>query len=198
MGAVSFGIPEDEVGFLVKAMGLKTFVEGGTHKGRTAKKMSALFSKVYTIEKSEAMLAHARETLEGLSNVTLLQGDTREHLAAILEQNDDILFWLDAHWCGGESYGADDECPLIEELGIIFQHNKNAVILIDDARLFVAPPPLPHKIEHWPTLRDIFEATPAGWGGDGVPGCALSVPAGRGAAVSAVPAAAPERSVRRR
>jgi len=73
------------------------------------------------------------------------------------------LFWLDAHWSGGDTYGENDECPLMDELKIIFQYRKNYVILIDDARLFMAPPPKPHKIENWPSIKEIVNILPYEW-----------------------------------
>jgi hypothetical protein len=73
----------------------------------------------------------------------LIYGDSREELGPIIEREDNILFWLDAHWSGGETYGESDQCPLIKELEVIFRYSKekNFAILIDDVRLFLAPPP---------------------------------------------------------
>ena len=163
MGLVNFGVPEKEVEFLKENMKLDILVEGGTYKGGTAKSMSKKFRKVYTIEKSDVMFDFAKENLKGTKNVTLLKGDTREHLHSIMENNDNILFWLDAHWSGGDTYGEEDQCPLLDELKIIFEYKKNNVLLIDDARLFLAPPPEPHKIPYWPTLLDIINVLPARW-----------------------------------
>lgn len=144
-------------------MGLDVFVEGGTYKGGTAKKMSDKFRKVYTIEKSDVMFKEAEQNLKDIPNVTMLKGDTREHLKNVLDNNDNILFWLDAHWSGGDTYGQEDECPLIEELEIIFDYPKNYVILIDDARLFLAPPPYPHNFRNWKSMKDIFNSIPQNW-----------------------------------
>jgi 16S rRNA G966 N2-methylase RsmD len=164
MGLINFGVPEKETEYLKKSMKLDVFVEGGTYKGGTAKSMSGKFRKVYTIEKSDVMFDIAKENLKDVSNITMLKGDTREHLHTILENNDNIIFWLDAHWSGGDTYGEEDECPLIEELEIIFEYpDKNQVILIDDARLFLAPPPYPHKVENWPSLTDILQTLPMNW-----------------------------------
>jgi hypothetical protein len=163
MGIVNFGIPEEETDFLKNNMGLDIFVEGGTYKGATAKNMSEKFNKVFTIEKSDVMFDLAKENLKNNKNIVMLKGDTREHLRNILEENDNILFWLDAHWSGGDTYGEVDECPLVEELEIIFEYDKNYVILIDDARLFLAPPPSPHKIDNWPSLTDISNIIPDTW-----------------------------------
>lgn len=163
MGLINFGVPEKETEFLKKNLGLDVFVEGGTYRGGTAKKMSEFFKKVYTIEKSDVMYDIAKENLKDISNVTMLKGDTREHLTQILDSNDNIIFWLDAHWSGGDTYGEEDECPLVEELDIIFKYPKNYVILIDDARLFLAPPPHPHKFQNWQSLADIAKSLPDSW-----------------------------------
>ncbi len=163
MGVVNFGIPEDEAKYLKELLSLDIFVEGGTYYGETAKSMSKNFRKVFTIEKSDTVYDIAKENLKNISNISLLNGDTREHLHNILVGNDNILFWLDAHWSGGQTYGKEDECPLIKELEIIFEHNKNYVILIDDARLFLSPPSLPHKIENWPSLKELVAVIPSDW-----------------------------------
>lgn len=163
MGLVNFGVPKKEAEFLKNSLNLDVFVEGGTYTGGTAKEMSDTFNKVYTIEKSDIMFDKAKNNLKNISNIKILKGDTREHLKKILEDNNNFLFWLDAHWSGGDTYGEKDECPLIEELKIIFQYDKNYVILIDDARLFLAPPPFPLKIENWPSLVDILRVLPVTW-----------------------------------
>lgn len=165
MGANSFGIPEKPATFLRKELGLNVFIEGGTYKGGTAKRMSAVFSHVVTIENSRAMYEKAVDILHPVENVDLLYGDTREHLKGLLPKYDDILFWLDAHWSGGHTYGEGDECPLIEELKIIFDYvgTKSFCILIDDARLFLAPPMKPHKVAEWPTIVDIVDVMPDDW-----------------------------------
>ncbi len=164
MGIINFGVPEKETEYLKKIMKLDVFVEGGTFRGGTAKNMSDKFRKVYTIEKSDVMFDIAKENLKDISNITMLKGDTREHLREILDHNDNILFWLDAHWSGGDTYGEEDEYPLLEELEIIFDYsNKNQVILIDDARLFLSPPPYPHKFQNWQSMKDIFSILPDNW-----------------------------------
>lgn len=164
MGLVNFGVPEKEAEYLKEILKLDVFVEGGTYEGGTAKKMSNMFSKVVTIEKSDVMYTKAKEILNNYSNVTMLKGDTRENLRNVLESNNNILLWLDAHWSGGETYGKGDECPLVEELEIIFDYDKNQVVLIDDARCFLAPPPSPHDYKNWPTLLDIVSVMPENWG----------------------------------
>lgn len=164
MGLVNFGVPEKETEYLRNIMKLDVFVEGGTYKGETAKNMSTNFRKVYTIEKSDIMFDIGSENLKDIDNITMFKGDTRDYLHDILKNNDNILFWLDAHWSGGDTYGEEDECPLVEELEIIFEYsNKNKVILIDDARLFLAPPPAPHNYQNWQSVTDIVRILPEDW-----------------------------------
>jgi hypothetical protein len=158
-----FGIPEKQVNYLQKNMNLELFIEGGTYQGNSAKQMGLKFNKVFTIEKSQQMYDIAKQNLSAIKNVHLLQGDTRDFLNELLNEHDNILFWLDAHWSGGFTYGENDECPLLEELKIIFDHKKNYAILIDDARLFLAPPPSPHKLSAWPSLADIVRGLPNDW-----------------------------------
>lgn len=163
MGIVRFGMPEQEVLFLQNKLGLKVFVEGGTYTGGTAINASKVFDFIFTIEKSDQMYEVAKHNLSGIAEITLLKGDTREHIDSITQQNHNLLYWLDAHWSGGDTYGEDDECPLIGELGAIFKYNKKCAILIDDARLFLATPPKPHVLENWPTLKHIVKAIPDEW-----------------------------------
>lgn len=163
MGLINFGVPKKETDYLKRILELDVFVEGGTYKGGTAKEMSEFFRKVITIEKSDVMHGIAKQNLKDISNITMLNGDTREHLIKILENNDNIFFWLDAHWSGGDTYGKEDECPLIEELEVIFDYPKNYVILIDDARLFLAPPPYPHNFNNWQSITDIARVIPDSW-----------------------------------
>jgi hypothetical protein len=65
---------------------------------------------------------------------------------------------LDSHWSGGETYGKGDECPLLAESGAFRGKWDGHVLLVDDARLFLSPPPEPHKIQNWPTIDRVLTA----------------------------------------
>ena len=73
----------------------------------------------------------------------------------ISQLNSPSIFWLDAHWCGGSTYGVDDECPLLEEISLIIEHAENHIIIIDDARLFLKPPTKLLSSDQWPGLNEI-------------------------------------------
>jgi len=160
MGIINFGIPIREALSVSKILNLDIFVETGTWMGETASKMSQFFKRVYTIEASESLFKISQHKLKNFDNIIACLGDSRKILNSIIENEDNILFWLDAHWSGGNTYGENDECPVIEELNAIFKHKKNYAILIDYARLFLAPPPLPHNFLNWPSILDISNAIP--------------------------------------
>jgi hypothetical protein len=82
--------------------------------------------------------------------------------SVLLERNNvSTLFWLDAHWCGDAAFKGELECPLVNELWVIRRSFKETrteyAIMIDDARLFTAPPPAPHNANQWPELRQIAD-----------------------------------------
>lgn len=86
------------------------------------------------------------------------EGSSRVVLPQIIDRTIPTLYWLDGHWSGGVTGGADDQCPIIAELTAIADGHPDDCILIDDARLFLAPPPPPHSREQWPTYRQIEDA----------------------------------------
>ena len=68
-----------------------------------------------------------------------------------------VLYWLDAHWCDETSAGEETQCPLLEELEAIGSISDRSVVLIDDARLFMAPPPKPAVTEGWPQFSEVLD-----------------------------------------
>lgn len=159
MGIIRMGPPEDIVTFLKVRFKIKTFIETGTFHGGTTRWAAQRFGQVYSIEKSHILYTQTNNKLASIRNITCLEGDSREHLRKLAPTlNESAIFWLDAHLCGGDSYGANDECPLLQEIETIDTQTGNAhALLIDDARYFMAPPPQPHKIAQWPDLSSVFE-----------------------------------------
>ncbi len=73
-------------------------------------------------------------------------------------KDESVFYWLDAHWCvADEAAGYASQCSVLDELSAIRQMNAQSVICIDDARLFLCPPPKPHKIEDWPSFDAIVK-----------------------------------------
>ena len=159
MGIITMGPPQDIVLYLNETFNVRYFVETGTFEGGTAHWASQFFKKVTTIEYSETYFKKAKERFKDIDNIELVFGDSRNQLPIILEKlNEQALFWLDAHWCSLGSYGENDQCPLIQELELISQSSHNHFVLIDDARLFMAPPPLPNSMQYYPDLIEVVNA----------------------------------------
>jgi hypothetical protein len=158
MGDVRMGPPERLVLSLRDALSATTFIETGTFRGATAEWASHHFAQVHSIERAESLYSSVRDRLGGIANLTLHLGDTREILPGLIGALDaPALLWLDAHWSGGETSGADDECPLLDELEIADQSSTELAVLVDDARYFLAAPPAPHRLGDWPDLAEVVD-----------------------------------------
>ena len=158
MGAVTFGIPKKLVCLIKEHYSIEIFVETGTFKGKTSVWAAGIFRDVFTIENSKELFEYASKTLSKYQNIHLLFGNSTLHLNKITaEINQSSIFWLDAHWCGGSTYGNDDPCPLLDEIRIIKQSNFNHILMIDDARFFLKPPPQPQDPDLWPGLKEILD-----------------------------------------
>jgi hypothetical protein len=159
MGWTTLGAPRETVIWLRDKLKIKHFVESGTYLGDTADWASKNFSSVSTVERYEPLYRKAIERFRSQQNVKLYFGDSRVHIRTIVDSlTEPAIFWLDAHWSGAGTFGENDECPLMGELEAVNVSRLPHVILIDDARQFLAPPPPPHAPEHWPGIIEILQA----------------------------------------
>ncbi len=150
--------------FLITSFGVDTLVETGTWVGDTAVLSSRYFKEVYTVELGHIPFLDAQKRLKSLSNVHAAEGDSPTFLAEVIPAiRGKILFWLDAHWCSGDSANT---MPIREELEAIRQSGlKEGVILIDDIRHFHNLPPDYPEYGKYPSLKwiqqKILEINPA-------------------------------------
>lgn len=158
MGSVTFGAPKDFALAIADCFDLKCFVETGTNEGETAAWAASHFSSVHTVEASPVIHKRARHRLSGFENVRCHLGSSPQFLRTLVPELPRSLFWLDAHWCSGETAGRAAECPLIPEIMAISPYFHMHAILIDDARYFMRPAPIEHQYLHWPSLDDIYRA----------------------------------------
>jgi hypothetical protein len=143
--------------------GARTFVEGGTFAGATARWASEHFDKVITIEADQSLYSAARKRLADRLNVNCIFGDTLTALPEVLAVlNGPAVFWLDSHWSGPGTYGHGKVCPIREEIRLISAAGGDHFLFVDDARMFLAPPHKPSRIEEWPTIDEVLEVLAAG------------------------------------
>ena len=163
MGVVRMGPPTELILNLKYKYGVKDFIETGTYHGDTAAWASSHFENIITIEYSKHLYDETLAKYRGLQNIRFIFGDSRAQLKEIVrEVSHPAIFWLDSHWSGSNTYGQNDECPLIEEILAIVTSKWAHFVFIDDARLFMSPPPRPHRIEQWPSIDEVIEAIKSG------------------------------------
>src|SRR6266436_14161 len=156
MGNVRFGAPKELVLWMRDTFKAKVFVETGTNQAQTAVWASANFERVFTVEAYEPLYQKAVETFGSCKNIQFLKGDSRAHIKSLADSlTEPAIFWLDAHWCGENTFGKSDECPVVGELELLNTSKVAHIVLIDDARLFLAPPPPPHEASYWPDIATI-------------------------------------------
>lgn len=140
----------------------KIAIESGTFKGDGTNELSKYFKNVYTIEIDNILFNNAKDRFKNNTNIICLHGDSKEVISKLLDdeniQNQNILFWLDAHWSGDNSvnwnkskwkgYNVNtgyigekingkipgiNQVPLEEEIYQIYNNCKNeCIIYIDD------------------------------------------------------------------
>lgn len=142
------------------------FIETGTFTGDTlALAVAAGFKRLISIEYVEQYYRRALGTFRDHANVKLFHGSSPEVLRRVLDRRESATFWLDAHFQGGSQDEKDDqigECPLIEELRVIFERpwKTPPIILIDDAGMFTRRVPTNFIQAQWPTIADIANSIP--------------------------------------
>lgn len=160
MGAVDFSIDMRLVETLQRVLPISVFVETGTFEGEAVARVRESFAEIHSIELSDHYHARAAERFAGDARVALYHGDSShvlESLRATLEDKA-VLYWLDAHWCAAdETAGERSQCPLLDELAALGRLNAESVVLIDDARLFLATPPYPHEASDWPRFQQVLQ-----------------------------------------
>jgi hypothetical protein len=114
------------------------FIETGSANGEgIIAAMNAGFPLIHSIELSQRYYDFCKREFANYPEVDLHLGNSLKWLPRILANiNERCVFWLDAHWCGGETAGKGMQVPIMGELKIIAGHHiKGHTILIDDIRL---------------------------------------------------------------
>ena len=159
MGVIHFSIDTNMVTFLSRQLPFEIFFESGTFKGDSIERVKKQFNRLYSVELSEHYFELSKLRFKNDPQVKIIHGDASVVLKNLNNQfsGKSILYWLDSHWCDAEATeGATCQCSLLKELEAIELVNDNSVVLIDDARLFLSPPGIPHDYTQWPDIDELF------------------------------------------
>jgi hypothetical protein len=159
MGIIRMGPPEELCLLLRDRFQITDFVESGTYFGQTAVWASRHFANVVTMEYSRQIYDQTFARYGSINNIRFLFGDSRKLLIDVVPAlKRPAIFWLDGHWSSGATYGEADQCPLLDEIAVIHRSPITHFLLIDDARLFLSPPPLPNNPDMWPSVDRVISA----------------------------------------
>jgi hypothetical protein len=117
----------------------RCFVETGTYLGDTLAQLSSDFDSLHSIELSHDYFTRASARFAGQPMIHLVNADSTSGLKSVLGglPVERALFWLDAHYSGGDTAKGQSNTPVWSELEAILAHpQRSDIILIDDLRYF--------------------------------------------------------------
>lgn len=156
MGYIYSGIPKELILNFKKETGYENLVETGTFTGSTIIWAASVFPNCFTIEINKQFSDQASQITNCPKNIEFIVGDSKNELKKLAPKlSDKTIFWLDGHYSGEDTGGSEHECPIMEELDAI-KTLPNSIILIDDARFFLGPPPAGHRATDWPGIDEII------------------------------------------
>lgn len=117
----------------------RVLIETGTFTGEMVEACKHRFDRIYSIELDSSLANAATSRFEESEHISIVEGDSAHILSDILETVlEPAVFWLDAHYSGGNTSIGESWSPVLRELEVILSHPvRDHIVLIDDARGFV-------------------------------------------------------------
>lgn len=141
---------------LGKEHGLDTFIETGTLHGETIATLKPHFKKLYSIELNPNFHKAALERFANDAHVDIIFGDSGVELPKLADQLEQpALFWLDAHWSGGQTAKGLSNTPIVKEISHLLSSEKRHIIVIDDVREFGTDPDYPTLEEFTARVKEM-------------------------------------------
>ena len=146
---------------LAKQHNISVFVETGTHLGFMIGAVKSHFDILYTVELNENFYKKAIQKFSGDSKIHMLFGDSAEVLPLLVPNiAHPCIYWLDAHFSGGDTAYGNIRTPICSEVETIAKHaNKNDVLLIDNIECFKGQK---RQREDYPSIEEVKEVLQEG------------------------------------
>jgi hypothetical protein len=117
---------------------LTNLVETGTDYGETLWALQPYFKSIISIELENVRYISTKYRFRRFPNIKIIQGDSGEILNLLIRDiGEPTLFWLDAHYDGGNTAHGKYCTPILDELNSILSSKFDHIILIDDANTFI-------------------------------------------------------------
>ena len=137
-------------------------METGTYLGDTLAKLCDDFDGLQSIELSADYYARAVSRFASRPQVRLINADSTTGLETALSRLSDgrAIFWLDAHYSGGDTARGQSNTPVESELRAILAYpQRSDIILVDDLRYFWQARPgfrQHDALLGYPSMRDLI------------------------------------------
>jgi hypothetical protein len=141
--------------YLADRISAKVLVETGSFLGNTIRALNGRFDLIASIEIAPVFARPLQREFRNEPSIRIILGDSAIELSRLLfELNKPTVFWLDAHYSGGQTLGSNS-VPIYAELDAIIKlaHPHHA-ILIDDVCDFKGGDGYPTAAEVVRRLKD--------------------------------------------
>jgi hypothetical protein len=137
--------------YLGEKYGITHLIETGTNYGETLWALRHYFNTITSIELEDVRYYSTRRRFKKYGHIGIIYGDSGEILKTIINDfKEPVLFWLDAHYDGGNTAIGKLNTPIISELETILNTTLEHIVLIDDANTFID-----QLRPDYPTLKEL-------------------------------------------